>query len=103
MENSIWIDLGHIGHKSNSLKELFRNTHLVELPIDTDVETQKQLSNENTWVVFIDYTIGGSGLVGVKVLTNAFNTELQFFKTLANKLINEYVEINKSLDFKQDF
>jgi hypothetical protein len=103
MENSIWIDLGHIGHKASSLKELFRSTHLVELPIDTDVETQKQLSNENTWVVFIDYTIGGSGSIGVKVLTNAFNTELQFYKTLANKLINEYVEINQSLDFKQNF
>lgn len=103
MENSIWIDLGHIGHKSNTLKELFRKTHLVELPIDSDIETQKQLDKENKWVVFVDYIMGGSGSVGVKVLTNAFRTELEFYKTLANKLINEYVETNKSLDFKQDF
>jgi hypothetical protein len=103
MENSIWIDLGKIGQKGEKLKELFRNTHLVELPIDCDAENEIKSGIENTWIVFIDYTLGGSGVHGVRVLTNAFKNEAEFYKLLSHKLINEYVEINKSLDFNKDF
>jgi hypothetical protein len=102
IENAIWIDLGCIGHKSISLTELFRNEYLVDVPIDNGLLDFTEY-NGNKFVVFIDYTLGGSGETGTRVFTNAFATELQFYKTLANKLVNEYVKINQSLDFKQNF
>jgi len=102
MENAIWIDLGFVGHKSKSLTELFRGEYLVDVPIDNALIDFREW-NGDKFVVFIDYTLGGGGETGTRVFTNAFNTELQFYKTLANKLINEYVKINQSLDFKQNF
>ena len=94
MENSIWIDLGRIGHRSIALKELFQNTHLTELPLEDD-------GSITNWVVFINYSISGSR--GTKVLTNAFSNEAEFYKVLNYKLINEYVKTDKPLDFESDF
>jgi len=94
MENSIWIDLGRIGHKSIELKELFRNTHLIDLP-------QEDVGASTQWVVFINYSIHGSR--GTKVLTNAFFNESDFYKVLTEKMINEYVKTDKPLEFESDF
>jgi hypothetical protein len=102
MDNVIWIDLGLIGHKSKRLTEIFRSEFLVDISIQNDVVDFREWSGEK-FVVFIDYTIGGSGETGTKVFTNAFESERFFFKKLSYKLIKEYVEINKPLDFKQDF
>lgn len=102
MEKVIWIDLGLIGHKSKRLSEIFRSEFLVEVSIENYAFELDDWSGEE-FVVFVDYTIGGSGEMGTRVFTNAFETECQFFKSITQKLIKEYVEINKPLDFKQDF
>jgi hypothetical protein len=95
MEDSIWIDLGFIGHKSNQLNELFRPFYLIDLP-----KIQSPSSNDK-WVVFIDYNATSGS--GTKVLTNAFASPFEFYKVLTEKLLNRYVEINIPLDFRQDF
>ena len=82
MENQIWIDLGLIGHKSETLKELYSEIYLTELPI----------VDEHKVIVFVDYTI--SDKKGVKVLTNCFQSENSFHKDLSQKLIRKYVAIN---------
>jgi hypothetical protein len=84
MQNSNWIDLGHIGHKSDELKKLFEPFYLTELPIIDNLNDKI--------VVFIDYSIQAK--MGVKVLTNCFNTENDFYKELSQKLINKYVTVN---------
>jgi hypothetical protein len=103
MENVMWIDLGLIGHKSKRLTEIFRSDYLVDVSMRDDYTVDYSEWNGDKFVVFIDYTIGGSGETGTKVFTNAFEGERNFFKELSHKLIKEYVEINKPLDFKQDF
>lgn len=102
MENSFWIDLGLIGHKAKPLTNLFRNEFMSDVPIDNSLIDLREVSIDK-FVVFIDYTLGGTGETGTRVFTNAFANELQFFKKLSDKLINEYVKVNQSLDFKQDF
>lgn len=102
MEISKWFDLGLIGHKSKSLSELFRGDFLVDVPMCIDYLDFCAL-NKNMYVLFIDYTLGGDGKTGTKVFTNAFQNETQFFTSLSNKLIQEYVKTNQSLDFKQNF
>lgn len=96
MENSIWIDLGRIGHKSVALRELFQNEYLTELP-----QQHEDNGLKNNWVVFVDYVIGGE--LGTKVFTNAFISEYFFHKELSQKLIKRYVETTKPLDFESDF
>jgi hypothetical protein len=91
----MWIDLGRIGHKSNALKELFKNEYLITLP-ENNLETQS-----DKWVVFIDYALDTER--GTKVFTNSFQTESHFYKELTNKLILNYVEATESLDFESDF
>jgi hypothetical protein len=76
--------------------------YLVDVPIDNSLLDFREY-NGDKFVVFVDYTVGMSGEKGTKVFTNAFETPLQFYKDLTEKLIKEYVEINQSLDFKQDF
>jgi len=88
IKNQISIDLGQIGHKSSRLEELFIDSHLVNLPVECDIQHEKK------YVIFLDYTLGNSNRKGVKVLTNAFSNELDFFKVLNTKLINHYVEVN---------
>lgn len=97
MEDAIWIDLGLIGHRSSSLKKMFLPEYLIELPQQVDDKS------DNKWVVFIDYSLGGSGRFGTKVFTNAFSDECSFFKSLTEKLISTYVAIDKPLDFNEDF
>lgn len=97
MENAIWIDLGDVGHRAEILKTMFQVDFIVELPQQFDDNVSQK------WVVFIDYTLGGSGLFGTKVFTNAFATELDFYKVLSEKLIKNYVTVDKSLDFSEDF
>ena len=97
MEEAIWIDLGLIGHRSSSLKKLYMPEYLTELPQQVDD------ISENKWVVFIDYSLGGNGLFGTKVFTNAFPNDFAFFKSLTQKLISTYVAIDKPLDFNEDF
>lgn len=96
----MWIDLGLIGHKSASLTELFRSDFLVDVPICSE---KPEIGNSNKFVVFFDYTNGGTGESGTKVFTNAFETQCQFYQSFTNKLIGRYVEVNQSLDFAQDF
>jgi hypothetical protein len=95
MEQSIWIDLGFIGHKSHQLNELFRPFYLIDLP-----KVQNPDSNDK-WVIFINYYL--SNEMGTKVLTNAFASPCEFYKLLTEKLLDRYVEINIPLDFGQDF
>lgn len=102
MEKAIWVDLGLVGHKSKSLTELYRNEFLVDVPIQNNFVEFTEYDT-NKFVVFIDYTLGGSGDTGTRVFTNAFVSPIEFYKDLTEKLIREYVETNKSLDFKQDF
>jgi hypothetical protein len=102
LETAIWVDLGFVGHKSKRLTEIYRGEYLVDVPIQNSLLNFTDYDGDK-FVVFIDYTVGGSGETGTKVFTNAFNTPLQFYKDLSEKLIKEYVEINQSLDFKQNF
>lgn len=100
MENAIWIDLGLIGHKSTSLTELFRSEYLVDVPICNETTENESIDK---FVVFFDYKIGVTGESGTKVFTNAFETPCKFYQSFTNKLISRYVEVNKSLDFEQNF
>lgn len=95
MENQIWIDLGLIGHKSNDLQQYFEGDFLLNIPTEVDY------SQDVKYVVFVDYLNGGQ--MGVKVLTNAFESQCQFNQYLVNKLIENHVKINKPLDFQEDF
>lgn len=95
MENSKWFDLGQIGHKSDELSELTRSNYLKDLPQHYDSETETQ------YLVFVDYTMNGK--LGTKVLTNAFDSKEKFNQYLLDKLIEQYVKINKPLDFNKDF
>jgi hypothetical protein len=95
MENQIWIDLGFIGHKSRDLEKHFEKQYSLTIPTEID------LSESPKYTVFVDYL--DKGQMGVKVLTNAFESQCQFNQYLVNKLIEEYVKINQPLDFQENF
>jgi len=77
------IDLGDIGHESDKLLALTSEDY------STNLEDAPK-----KYIMFVDYRKGKQK--GVKVFTNAFDTESKFKEYLFNKLLKLHVDADKS-------